>query len=121
MVRYSISLLWVSAPVEVRKGRKRATRVEREQRDDVLREEADSDTNSGDRVRENERRGFRECHSRGRKGNYCIVSKTVTRWQQRAAIPSQREGNFVGHPFRKGCSRPVVRYGDIYGTNQEFP
>lgn len=43
MVRYSISLLWVSAPVEVRKGGKRATRVERKQRDDVLGKEKDSE------------------------------------------------------------------------------
>jgi len=57
------------------------------------------------------------------KGDSCIVSKIAMRWQQRAAMISQGEGKLHRTPFRRGCSRKerVDKYGDIYGTNREFP
>lgn len=48
--------------------------------------------------------GVKSAVQEGGEGDCCIVSKTTMRWQQRAAMPSQREGNFMEYPF-KGVAR----------------
>jgi len=69
-------------PSEVRKGRKKGNaRVERERerereesRDLTFRKEGGSIKNSGDRVREDRKRGYQECYSR-RRGGGLLYSK----------------------------------------------
>ena len=90
----------------------------------TFRKEGGSIKSSGDRVLEKtEGGGTKSAVQGGEEGDYCIVSKTTMRWQQRAAMPSQGDGNFMEYPFRRGCSRKgrVDKYGDIYGMNREFP
>lgn len=92
MVRYSFSLLWVSALVEVRKGGKKGQRArgEKAARFGVLREE-------GGRAIRIVGTGLEKTEGRdaasavqGNRGDCYIVNRTATRWQQLAAIPSQQ-------------------------------
>lgn len=81
-----------------KKRGKKATRGEKAARFSVLGKERGSDTDSGDRVREDRRRGCCECRSREQEGDCCVVNRIATRWQQRAAVPSRGKLR-MGHPF----------------------
>lgn len=73
MVRYSFSLLWVSAPVKLRKGREERANVCGGKESEKERKEGGSeirlssggggsnDTNSGDKARGDRRRDNHEC------------------------------------------------------------
>lgn len=79
--------------------------------------EGDRDTNSGDTARRGAEGGGDMGAADG-EGDWCIVSESATRWQQRAAcssVPVERERLGEGQPCAKGCARKgrVDKYGAI--------